>query len=55
LKRPLSRKETAPRNLAARALGSGAFKPKVEAAPNAYKRKGRYKPDPLAEADRERD
>lgn len=53
MKRPLTRKETAPRNLAAKALGSGRFKPKVEADPNAYKRKGRYRPDPLADAERE--
>lgn len=55
MKRPLSRKETAPRNLAAKALRSGQFKPKVEPDPKAYKRKGRYAPDPLAETDRERD
>lgn len=54
MKVPLSRKQTAPRNLAARALASGRFKPKVEKAPNAYRRKGRYAPDPLDDADRDR-
>lgn len=49
----LGRKQTAPRNLAAQSLGSGRFKLKVEDDPKAYKRKGRYKPDPLREADRE--
>jgi hypothetical protein len=53
MKRPLTRKETAPRNLAAKALGAGHFKPKVEPDPKTYKRKGRYRPDPLAESDRE--
>lgn len=49
----LGHKQTAPRNLAAQSLGSGRFKPKVEDDPKAYKRKGRYKPDPLREADRD--
>lgn len=49
----LGRKQTAPRNLAAQSLGSGRFKPKVEDDPKTYKRKGRYKPDPLAESERE--
>ena len=49
----LGRKQTAPRNLAAQSLGSGRFKPKVEDDLKTYKRKGRYKPDPLAESERE--
>ncbi len=50
----LTRKQTAPRNLAARALTSGRFKPKVEQAPKTYRRKGRYAPDPLGDAERDR-
>ena len=49
----LGRKQTAPRNLAARSLGSGQFKPKVEDDPKTYRRKGRYRPDPLGDAERE--
>ena len=47
----LDRKQTAPRNLAAKALGEGQFKPKVEADPRAYRRKSKHKVDPVAKAD----
>lgn len=53
MKVKLTRKQTAPRNLAARALRGGAFAPKVEPDPKSYRRKGKYRPDPLAEAERD--
>ena len=34
-----------PRNVAAKALGMGQFRPKVEADPKAYKRHPKHKPD----------
>ena len=49
----LTRKQAAPRNLAAKALRAGRFAPKVEPDPKGYRRKGRYRPDPLAEAERD--
>ena len=51
----LSRKQTAPRNLAAKALGEGQFKPKVEVDPKAYRRKQKHKVDPVVKADVEKD
>jgi len=51
----LGRKETAPRNLAAKALAEGQFKPKVEADPKAYRRKQKHKVDPVMKADVEQD
>ena len=47
----LGRKQTAPRNLAAKALGEGQFKPKVEADPKAYRRKSKHKVDPVLKAE----
>lgn len=47
----LSRKQSAPRNLAAKALAAGQFKPKVEPDPKGYRRKTKHKVDPLAKAD----
>ena len=49
----LGRKQTAPRNIAARALGSPRFVPKIEDDPKTYRRKGRYRPDPLKDAERD--
>lgn len=43
VKVPLTRKQTAPRNLAAKALREGQFQPKVEPDPKAYKRKKKHK------------
>lgn len=43
----LSRKQIAPRNLAAKALAEGQFKPKVEPDPKAYRRRVKYKVDPV--------
>ena len=51
----LGRKQTALRNLAAKALGEGQFKPKVEADPKAYRRKQKHKVDPVMKADGEQD
>ena len=51
----LSRKQTAPRNLAAKALTEGQFKPKVEPDPKAYKRRTKHKLDPSVVADPEPD
>jgi hypothetical protein len=47
----LSRKQTAPRNLAAKSLADGQFKPKVEADPKAYRRKPKHKVDPVLKAE----
>ena len=44
---PLGRKQTAPKNVAARALRQGQFQPKVEPDPKGYTRKPKHKPDPL--------
>jgi len=38
----LSRKQSAPPNLAARALSAGQFRPKVEKNPKAYSRKQKH-------------
>ena len=51
----LGRKQTAPRNVAAKALSEGQFKPKVEADPKAYRRKQKHKVDPVMKADVEED
>lgn len=55
MKVPLTRKQSRPRNAAARALRQGQFKPRVEADPKAYRRRGRHKPDPLLGDDTPRD
>ncbi|MBN9311037.1 hypothetical protein [Devosia sp.] len=47
----LTRKQVAPRNLAARSLQGGQFQPRVEADPKAYKRRGKHKRDPLSGID----
>jgi hypothetical protein len=44
----LTRKQVAPRNLAAKALQGGQFQPRVEDDPKAYKRRDKHKRDPLA-------
>jgi len=51
----LDRKQTAPRNLAAKALAEGQFKPKVEVDPKAYRRRQKHKVDPVMKADVEQD
>jgi hypothetical protein len=43
---PLTRKQLAPRNAAAKALRAGAFQPKVEADPKAYRRRPKHPPKP---------
>jgi hypothetical protein len=43
---PLTRKQSAPRNAAAKALRAGAFQPKVEADPKAYRRRPKHPPKP---------
>lgn len=55
MKVPLSRKQVAPRNVAAKSLREGQFQPKVEADPKAYKRKNKHKTDPVLEADKQDD
>ncbi len=50
MKVKLTRKQLAPRNVAAKALRQGQFRPKVEADPKAYKRRGKHKRDPVIEA-----
>ena len=50
MKVKLTRKQTAPRNVAAKALRQGQFQPKVEDDPKAYKRRGKHKQDSVAEA-----
>jgi hypothetical protein len=47
----LGRKQTAPRNLAAKALGEGGFKPKVEPDPKSYRRRQKHKVDPAVRAE----
>lgn len=55
MKVPLSRKQVAPRNVAAKSLREGQFQPKVEADPKAYKRKNKHKADPVLEAEKQDD
>lgn len=47
----LTRKQTAPRNVAAKALREGQFQPKVEPGPKGYKRKKKHNQDPLLETE----
>ena len=49
----LTRKQTAPRNAAAKSLREGQFQPKIEADPKAYKRKTKHKADPVLEAEKQ--
>jgi hypothetical protein len=51
----LTRRQTAPRNLAAKALRQGQFQPKVEADPKAYSRRSKHKRDPLLDIDETED
>jgi hypothetical protein len=53
MKVPLSRKQVAPRNVAAKSLREGQFQPKIEADPKVYKRKNKHKTDPVLEAERQ--
>lgn len=53
MKVPLTRKQTAPRNVAARSLREGQFQPKVEPAPKSYKRKTKHKVDPVLDAEKQ--
>lgn len=46
---PLTRKQLAPRNVAAKALRGGQFQPKVEPDPKAYRRKLKHPPKPPAD------
>lgn len=41
-----------PRNVAAKALAEGQFRPRVEADPKAYRRRGKH-PEPLVPPDGE--
>lgn len=51
---PLTRKQSAPRNAAAKALRGGKFLPRVEADPKAYRRRPKHPARPSAdEADAE--
>ena len=50
MKARLTRKQSAPRNAAARALAQPRFAQKVEKDPKAYRRRQRHKTDPLREA-----
>lgn len=50
MKRRLTRKETAPPNLAAKALSLGQFRPKVADNPKAYKRSQKHKKGNLSDA-----
>ncbi|MGV3490588.1 MAG: DUF7230 family protein [Devosia sp.] len=50
----LTRKQTAPRNAAAKALREGQFQPKIEDDPKAYKRRQKHARNAVDEAvDRE--
>ncbi len=50
MKVPLTRKQIAPRNVAAKSLREGQFQPKVEADPKAYRRQKKHKVDPVLDA-----
>ena len=47
MKKPRPKKSPKPRNVAAKSLREGQFKPKVEANPKAYSRKVKHKVPPL--------
>jgi len=55
MKVPLTRKQIAPRNAAAKSLREGQFQPRVEADPKTYKRKTKHKTDPVLEAEKQDD
>lgn len=46
---PLTRKQVAPRNAAAKSLREGQFQPKVEPDPKAYRRRPKHPPKPPAD------
>ena len=48
-KLPLTRKQVAPRNAAAKALREGQFQPKVEPDPKAYRRRPKHPPKPTVD------
>jgi hypothetical protein len=45
----LTRKQAAPRNVAAKSLRAGQFQPKVEDDPKGYKRRTKHRKDPIDE------
>ena len=47
MKKPKKKAPPKPRNLAAKSLSAGQFRPKVEPDPKAYKRRPKHKPDVL--------
>ena len=55
MKVPLDRKQTAPRNVAAKALRDGKFKPRAEPDPRAYRRRQKHRVDPVMNAERAQD
>lgn len=55
MKIPRTRKQTAPRNVAAKALRQGQFQPKVEKNPKGYVRKPKHERPPLPQAPAEDD
>jgi len=56
MKKPRPKAPPKPRNVAAKALRSGQFQPKVEENPNAYKRRQKHKKElPILPADEEND
>jgi hypothetical protein len=48
---PKKRAPPKPRNVAAKALRSGKFQPRVHADPNAYKRRAKHRVDPAKQDD----
>ena len=49
----LTRKQAAPRNVAAKSLREGQFQPKVEEDPKGYKRRVKHRKDPALDAEDE--
>lgn len=45
MKKPKPKAPPKPRNVAAKALARGEFRPRVEDDPKAYKRRQKHKPD----------
>jgi hypothetical protein len=50
MKVKLTRKQTAPKNVAAKALRQGQFQPKIEDDPKAYRRRTKHPKSPVDEA-----
>jgi hypothetical protein len=46
MKKPKPKAPPKPRNVAAKALRSGQFQPRVEDHPKAYRRRPKHRPDP---------